>query len=86
MRGQLGDGSIGRAAVVEERHDGQKATAIQLERVETHLRIPWNTQPARQPGRLKVRARAGIYDKLQHIASAFGRTPCSILTLFQGCM
>lgn len=44
--GQLGDGCIRFAAVVEERHDGQKATATELKRVEAHLGIPRCQQDA----------------------------------------
>lgn len=41
MRGQLCDGRIGRTAVIEQGHHRKKTAAVEMERIEANLRVPW---------------------------------------------
>ena len=48
MRGQLCDGRIGRTAVIEQGHHRKKTAAVEMERIEANLRVPWLSKSTAQ--------------------------------------
>ena len=48
MRGQLCDGRIGRTAVIEQGHHRKKTAAVEMERIEANLRVPWFSKSTAQ--------------------------------------
>ena len=73
--GQLGDGRVRCAAVVEERHDGQKATATELKGVEAHLGIPRQEHATLKAHSTSIRIPCQFKKHLEFGPAAFLPTP-----------